>query len=65
MNEKTRQSIYSPVEIEIDGIRDKIYHELQGKEIPEITDYYRRETAPIIEKYHLRLVKNAGTSLYT
>jgi hypothetical protein len=47
------------IENEIDAIRDAICEETKGMSPAEFNEYIRRETAPIIKQYHLRVVKSA------
>ncbi|MDR1013059.1 MAG: hypothetical protein LBL38_02210 [Lactobacillales bacterium] len=44
------------IEDEIDAIRIALYEETKHMTVNELNDYIKKETAPIIEKYGLKLV---------
>ncbi|MDR3336194.1 MAG: hypothetical protein LBT16_03220 [Treponema sp.] len=53
--EQKRKSIYTPVEEEVDAIRDRIWEETKGMSPSEFNEYVERKTAPVIKKFGIKL----------
>jgi hypothetical protein len=46
------------IEDDLDVIRDQICEEIKDMSPSEISEYFHKETADVIEKYGLRVVKS-------
>jgi hypothetical protein len=48
-----RKSIYTPVEEEVDAIRDRIWEETKGMSPAEFNAYIDRKTLPVMKEFGL------------
>jgi hypothetical protein len=58
MMEQKRKSMYTPVEEEVDAIRDRIWEETKGMSPAEFNAYIERKTAPVIKEFGIKLVSS-------
>jgi hypothetical protein len=52
------------IEDNLDVIRDQICEEIKDMSPSEINEYFHKETADVVEKYGLRVVKSAHETVF-
>jgi hypothetical protein len=59
MTAQKRKSIYTPVEEEVDAIRDRIWEETKDMSPAEFNEYIDRKTAPVMKEFGLKFANHA------
>jgi hypothetical protein len=60
MTEQKRKSIYTPVEEEVDAIRDRIWEEIKDMTIEEWCAFIDRRTAPVMKEFGIKFASPFG-----
>jgi hypothetical protein len=61
MTEQKRKSMYTPVEEEVDAIRDRIWEEIKDMTPEERGAYYDRKTLPVMKEFGLKFASPTRT----
>jgi len=59
MTVQKRKSMYTPVEEEVDAIRDRIWEETKGMTPAEFNAYFELKTAPVMKEFGIKLASPA------
>jgi hypothetical protein len=51
--------MYTPVEEEVDAIRDRIWEQTKGMTPAEFNEYIERKTAPVMKEFGIKVVNYA------
>jgi hypothetical protein len=61
MTVQKHKSMYTPVEEEVDAIRDRIWEETKGMTPAEFNEYIERKTAPVMKEFGIKLASRVWT----
>jgi hypothetical protein len=50
--------MYTPVEEEVDAIRDRIWEETKGMTPAEFNEYIERKTAPVMREFGIKVASS-------